>query len=128
MFLANILYWWYGGGLFSRFSIIKDKLASSADFFSINILASTLFSPYRQISAGNVTGSLGVQMQAFFDRLLSRFIGATIRIFMMIIGLIVMFSQILFGFIMLIFWLIVPLLPFMGLIIMAIGWVPRWTI
>ena len=127
MFLANILYWWYGGGLFRCIHIIKDRLVALADYFSINLLASTLFAPYRQISAGSVAGSLSVQMQAFFDKLLSRFIGAIVRSFMIIIGIIAMILQSIIGSLILIMWLIVPLLPFVGFIVMAIGWVPQWT-
>lgn len=128
MFLANILYWWYGGGFFRRFCIIKGKLASSMDYFSINLLASTLFAPYRQISAGNVTGSISIQMQAFFDRLLSRFIGAIIRTFMIVIGTTVILVQSIIGLLILTVWLIVPFMPFIGLIMMAVGWVPGWAI
>lgn len=128
MFLANILFWWYGGGWLGRVQIMKDRLAASADFFSIGLLASTLFSPYRQISAGSVAGSLGNQMRAFFDKSLSRLIGAVVRSFMIFFGLIVMLLQILFGFVMLGFWLIIPFFPVIGLIAMIIGWVPQWTI
>jgi len=107
---------------------MKDRLAASADFFSIGLLASTLFSPYRQISAGSVAGSLGDQMRAFFDKTLSRFIGATVRSFMIVFGVIAMFLQVLFGFVILGFWLIIPFFPVIGLIAMIIGWVPQWTI
>lgn len=128
MFLANILYWWYGGGWLDRVQIMKNRLAASADFFSFGLLASTLFAPYRQISAGSITGSLGDQMRAFFDKSLSRVIGATVRSFMIIFGLVAMFLQILCGFVMLGFWLIIPFFPVIGLIMMIVGWIPQWTI
>ena len=96
------------------------------DFFSIGLLLSTLFAPFRQISAGQAQGSLDNQMHAFFDKLSSRFIGAFMRIFMIIIGLVVMALQIVYGFIVMIIWPIVPLVPVIGLIAMAIGWVPQW--
>lgn len=123
----GILSWWYGGGWISRVRIIKDRLAASADFFSIGLLAATLFAPFRQISAGSVGGPLGIQMRAFFDKLLSRFIGAFMRTFMILFGVIVMLLQIIFGLIVLGFWLIIPLFPVIGLIGFAIGWVPQWT-
>lgn len=128
MFLANILYWWYGGGWLGRVQLLKSRLVASADFFSIDLLASTLFAPYRQISAGSVDGPIGVKVQAFFDKLLSRIIGAIVRSFMVIFGVVAMFLQLLIGLIMLGFWLILPLFPVIGLIMMVLGWVPRWTI
>ena len=126
MFLVGILSWWYGRGWLERANAIKSRLRSSMDFFSIGLLLSTLFAPFRQISAGQAQGSLDNQMHAFFDKLLSRFIGAFMRIFMIIIGLVVMASQIVYGFIVMIVWPIVPLVPVIGLIAMAIGWVPQW--
>lgn len=126
--MANILYWWYGGGWLGRVQLLKSRLVASADFFSIDLLASTLFAPYRQISAGSVDGPIGVKVQAFFDKLLSRIIGAIVRSFMVIFGVVAMFLQLLIGLIMLGFWLILPLFPVIGLIMMVLGWVPRWTI
>jgi hypothetical protein len=125
MFLRGFISWWYGGGWLTRVKMMKDRLKASADFFSVELLISTLFAPYRQISAGNVAGSLNDQIRAFFDKLLSCTIGVVIRIFMIIFGLIGMFLQALFGIIILAVWLVIPLLPAIGLIGLVIGWVPR---
>ena len=108
--------------------MIKDRLAASADFFSIGLLASTLFAPFRQISAGNVVGPIGDQIRAFFDRLISRTIGAFVRTSVIIFGLVVMSLQAIFGLIVLVSWLIIPLLPIIGLIMTVIGWTPQWVI
>lgn len=106
--------------------MIGGRIASISDYFSIGLLASTLFSPYRQISAGKVSGSLSVQLHAFVDRLISRVIGAIVRSFMIILGLIVISFQALCGLVVLIFWAIIPLFPVMGLLAAVIGWVPKW--
>jgi len=128
MLLVGIFSWWYGSGWRIRIQIVKDRLAASADFFSIGLLVSTIFAPFRQISAGKVSGSIGDQMRAFVDRLISRFVGAIVRTFMIIFGLFVMFFQIIFGLIMISVWPVIPLFPVAGLILLAIGWVPSWTI
>lgn len=128
MFLVGILSWWYGNGWLARINAIKKRLAASADFFSFGLLASTIFAPFRQISAGKVNGSIGDQMHAFFDRLISRFVGAFVRISMIIIGLSAMFFQIIFGILLIIIWPIIPLFFVIGLILMVIGWVPQWMI
>ena len=128
MFLVGILSWWYGSGWLGRVQIIKDRLMYSIDFFSIGVLFATLFAPFRQISAGGVTGPIGVQIRAFFDRLLSRIIGAIVRTFVIMFGLVAIFIQMIFGLVVLIVWLIIPVIPVIGLIMIAIGWVPQWTI
>jgi len=125
MFLVGILSWWYSRGWLNRTLIIKKRLIASADYFSIGLLIMTLFAPFRQISAGSVSGPINEQMHAFIDRLVSRFIGFIVRFFMIIFGLITMFIQMVFGILVLVFWLILPILPVVGLILMVIGWVPR---
>jgi len=125
MFLRGFVSWWYGGGWIRRIQIIKARLIASADLFSVGLLLSTLFSPFRQISAGNVVGSVNDQVRAFFDKLLSCIIGAFVRIFMIMFGLITMFIQVIFGIVSLIFWLVIPLIPVAGLIMTVIGWVPN---
>lgn len=104
--------------------MIKTRFESSADFFSIGLLFSTFFSPYKQISAESATETFNQQIRAFFDKLLSRIIGATVRSFMIIVGLIVIVSQFIFGIITCITWVIVPILPVAGVILAIIGWVP----
>jgi hypothetical protein len=126
MFLVGILSWWYGKGWIERAQIMKNRLKSSADFFSIDLLTATLFAPFRQISAVSGQGSISYQVRAFFDKLLSRFIGAFMRISMIIIGSIIMILQIIFGIIILLFWSIIPFFPAIGLIGTVIGLVPQW--
>jgi len=128
MFLVGLLSWWYSDGLIDRVRMMRDRLLSSADFFSVSLLISTLFSPFRQISADSAAVSLGDHMHAFFDKLLSRIIGSIVRIFMIIFGVVTMLLQIIFGVVILTSWLIVPLLPAIGLAGMAIGVVPQWII
>lgn len=126
MFLVGILTWWYGDGWRKRVVMVGGRIARSNDYFSVGLLLATLFSPFRQISAGAVEGSFGVQMRALLDRLISRMIGMIVRTFMIIIGLIVIFFQAIFGGIVVLAWLLVPLLPIMGLLMLVIGWVPSW--
>ena len=125
MFIVGIFSWWYGKGFVRRAQIIKSRLIILADFFSIGLLLKTLFAPFRQISADATGASFAEKMKAFFDKLLSRIIGAVVRTFMIIFGLVAMILQLLLGFITLIFWFIIPFLPVIGLIVMVIGWVPN---
>ncbi len=126
MFLAGIMSWWYGDGLRLRLAMIGGRIARTNDFFSIGLLASTLFSPYRQISAGKVSGPLPLQLRAFVDRLISRLIGAVVRAFMIVFGVVAIGLQVIGGTIVVFFWMLIPLFPVIGLLMTVIGWVPQW--
>lgn len=127
MFLVGILSWWYGDGWMQRAGLIRERLARTLDFFSISLLFKTLFSPFRQISAGKIRGPIGVQIHAFFDRLTSRIIGAMVRTFMIVAGVIVIALHIVWGLIVLAGWALVPLLSVAGILLFSIGWAPTWT-
>jgi len=124
MFVVGLLSWWYGEGWKRRFRDVLERLASTMDYFSIDLLLRTLFSPFRQISAGGVRGPLVVQIRAFFDNLLSRVIGATVRSIVIVIGVVTILLTVVVGMIMIVTWAIVPILPFIGLILASAGWTP----
>lgn len=106
---------------------VRDGLSGLMDYFSIDLLLRTFFAPFRQISAGKVQGPLGVQMRAFFDRLISRIIGAMVRFVMIIVGSVALGVYGLFGFVAIIIWAIVPLMPVIGFWLWTAGWIP-WKI
>jgi hypothetical protein len=126
MFLVGILTWWYGDGWRQRLHMIQSRIMQSSDYFSIGLLLSTLFAPFRQISAEKVDGALAVQLRAMFDLLISRLVGGVVRIFMLLFGVIFIAVQIINGAIVLVAWLIIPLFPVIGLIMTVIGWTPVW--
>jgi len=126
MFLVGILTWWYGDGWRKRAMMVGARISHTGDYFSIGLLLSTLFSPFRQISAGSVDGPFGAQIRALLDKLISRFIGAVVRIFMVFFGIVTICLQAIFGGIELVFWAIIPIFPVAGLIMMVIGWTPSW--
>jgi hypothetical protein len=124
MFIVGMLSWWYGAGWLERIRIIRERLARTIDYFSIHILLKTLFSPFRQISAGKVHGPLGAQWRAFVDRTISRVIGAFIRISIILIGFAAIIMYCLIGLVTLLLWAVVPLFPFIGAVLFLSGWVP----
>lgn len=97
---------------------------ATVDFFSIDLLIGTLFAPFRQISAGQVRGPLGVQLHAFFDRLVSRLIGAMVRSFLIIAGSIVLVCTLIIGAALLIGWALLPLMPIVGVVLSTMRWLP----
>jgi hypothetical protein len=127
MFLVGLISWWYGRGWLTHLYRVGGRFKATLEFFSVGQLMATLFSPFRQISAGpSGDASFGGAVRAFFDQLLSRVIGATIRFFTIIFGLIAIALQSVYEGIVLIIWWLLPLLPIIGFIAVAIGWVPTW--
>jgi hypothetical protein len=124
MFIVGLLGWWYGPGWRGYIRRVGERLAATADFFSIGLLFRTLFSPFRQISAGRVRGPLGVQMRAFFDRLTSRLIGAMVRTAMIVAGIMVLIFHSVLGGVTIVAWLLVPAIPFAGIVMASGGWMP----
>ncbi|MCR5572429.1 MAG: hypothetical protein K6F57_01495, partial [Candidatus Saccharibacteria bacterium] len=95
---------------------------SLADSFSISLLVKTLFAPYKQISAyGSGGTSVQAQISDFFDKLLSRVIGFTMRVIIICIGIIVMLVDILVSCIMILLWPLLPILPIVCVILTVVG-------
>ena len=127
MLILELLSWWYGAGWRGRLIRMRDKLAGLADYFSIDLLAKTLFSPFRQISAGKVGGSLNNKMHAFLDRQISRGIGVVVRLVTIIAGVVLMSLRIILDILLLALWGVTPLLPIIGIVLMAGGYIP-WSL
>lgn len=124
MFIVGILSWWYTAGWRQQFANVHDRLARTLDYFSIDLLLRTFFAPFRQISAGKVRGPLGVQMRAFFDNLISRWIGSMVRGTIIVLGIGWIIISTLFSGLIAILWSVVPLLPIIAIALAVSGWVP----
>ena len=123
MLAVSFLQWWYSRGWMIYFQGLRERMRNLADFFSIGLLLKTLFQPFRQISANETGESGGLQgsLIAFFDRLLSRVIGFIVRICVIILGVIAMTLQLVFGLALAILWPCVPLLPIAGIVVSSMG-------
>lgn len=121
LLVTELLRWWYGDGWRGRAQRISVRLDGTIDYFSIGLLAKTLFAPFRQISAGKVNGPIGVQMRALVDKLVSRVIGALVRMIILIVGGIAIGLQVAVSGVILLAWGLVPLLPVVGIILAVMG-------
>jgi len=126
MIIVWALSWWYGAGWKACLSGLRERLAATYDYFSIGLLLRTLFAPFRQISAGKVSGPIGLRWRAFVDRLISRFIGAFVRSVLIVIGIVWLGLQAVIGALVVVLWAFVPVMPLVGFIFMLSGWVPSW--
>ena len=121
MFLVGIFQWWYGEGWLRHTKLSGLKILRVADFFSIDLLARTLFSPFHQISAGRVNGPLPVRLRAFTDRLFSRFFGAMVRTIFIVIGLLAILARSLWTMASVVGWSILPITPIIGAVLWQMG-------
>ena len=126
MIIWGIVTWWYTDGWRQCLQRMEDRITATLDYFSFALLINTLFAPFRQISAGSVGGSFEVQMRAFLDRLISRAIGMVVRLITIAIGSVVVLINLLIAFLVLVGWAFVPLLPFIGLGLFILEWLP-WS-
>ena len=121
MVFISLFSWWYTTGWLTLIQKASRRVESVLKFFSVPLLITSLFSPFRQISAGRVNGSLKAQLQAWGDKLFSRFIGAIIRSFLIVIGLVVVAVMSAFCLIAAVAWPLVPLAPVLGLLMIGGG-------
>lgn len=121
LLVTSLLRWWYTEGLHQKFQSLANRLEGTMDFFSFSLLIKTLFSPFRQISAGRVDGPLGVQIRAMVDKLVSRIIGAGIRITILVVGGVAVTLELILSIFLLIGWLVLPAGPIIGIILSISG-------
>ncbi len=111
MLVVSLLSWWYTAGWaqLARRSVLR--VAGVLEFFSVGMLAGSLFAPFRQISAGKVRGSLDTQMRAWADRQISRGIGAMVRLAVILFGLVATLLMAIVAAALLALWPFVPVMP-----------------
>ena len=121
MLFVSLIRWWYSDGWRLRAQKMSTKLDGVIDYFSIDLLIKTLFQPFRQDGVGKVDGSLDMKMRAFADQMISRMLGAIIRLFILIAGLIAIALYVLYAFVILVTWFFVPVAPFIGVVMAIVG-------
>jgi hypothetical protein len=121
MLLPTFFSWWYGEGWLSLGRKVSGRVTGVLKFFSVGQLATSLFAPFRQISAGRVQGPLGMQLRAWGDKQFSRVIGAVVRLLLIFCGLIGAFLYGVLGIIMMVLWPLLPAIPAVGLMLAVTG-------
>lgn len=121
LLVTSLLKWWYTEGLHQRINNLSNQLYGTLDYFSLSLLVKTFFSPFRQISAGKVDGPIGVQIRTLADNLVSRVIGAGVRAVILLIGVVIIILELIWGAILFVGWLIFPAVPLIGIIFSVMG-------
>ncbi|MBQ3465068.1 hypothetical protein IJH15_02505 [Candidatus Saccharibacteria bacterium] len=123
MIFMEVFSWWYVHGWKIFIEKIKNSLSSITDFFSMNSLVRTLFKPFRQISAdtANADASLDLRFQMFIDRLISRIVGFSSRLILLVVGSIIILVGGILSLLLIIIWPFIPLLPILGIVLTVLG-------
>jgi len=95
----------------------KNFLKFGLNYFSISLLFKTLFSHWRKYRWFYPKGfDIGKYIEVFFSNLISRILGAILRIFLIITGVLAEIFIIFAGIVIFLGWLILPALLIAGLI------------
>ena len=135
----NIVLWYYDGAVFELLEIWKNFLVFVWQYFSIQQLLKTLFSPWhRDVSQGAWRGFHPIlALQLLFDNVISCFVGAIVRMVVIIAGLLTFFLLVVLGLVVNFFWIAYPFLALASLlyaaknginILYAVGFIFVWTL
>lgn len=89
----------------------RNFLVFNLEYFSVGLLLRTLFSHWRRYQFFYPRGfDIGQYAQVFFSNLISRTLGAVLRAFLIILGLIVELLILILGTLFFLAWLFLPLI------------------
>lgn len=117
--IIELLRWWYGPGWILAFKRIGTRTAGVANAFSTGTLLKTLFAPWKRIQYSGK--SFDAKMQAMIDNLVSRTVGFTVRLMVLITAVIMIGGSLLLSVAIVIFWPLIPLLIIFGVFEGATG-------
>lgn len=113
--------WWYGAGWVNEARIQVGRLSRVESYFAFGTLFRTLFQPFRQIDAESRRRDLSGQFRGLLDRTISRFIGASARLVLILAGGLWWCVSALMGVCWLVIWPLLPFAPLIGGIAAAAG-------
>lgn len=117
MLAVAFIQWWYGPGWRNAADRLANRIQNIYLNFSLTILMRTLFAPWRRIITPPGTG-LQQQMRAAVDNAVSRAVGFTMRLAVLITALLMILGSVIFGCLWLVLW---PLVPILGPILIVVG-------
>jgi hypothetical protein len=105
----ELLGWWYGPGWVQAIKRIYRWWRGISLALSAGQLIRSLFEPWRRIVS---TGgrSLDVKIKNFFDNLVSRAVGASVRMLVLVTAGAAMIAAVIFGIFVAIVWPLTPLI------------------
>lgn len=117
--VINIFFqWYYLDSLKSILKNWKNFLVFILNYFSVNLLLKTFFSPWKRYYQSYGRGfDFKKYLSAFFSNILFRLIGMVVRTFLIITWIIAELFIVLIGIIAILIWIPLPLLLIVGVFI-----------
>lgn len=106
--VLELLRWWYGPGWILAFRRIWIRTKNVSLAFSTPTLLKTLFSPWKRIQYQGK--SFDAKIQAMVDNLISRVVGFTVRLGVLLASLVMICGSFVLSITIVAIWPIVPLL------------------
>ena len=107
MFLEFVV-WWYGVGWLDISRRIGHRVVAIMQLFSVSILLTTLFSPWKRIISPPGQ-SIDQIFRGMIDNLVSRTVGFIVRSVVLIMATTLTIVSTIVGFIMVVLWPVLPL-------------------
>ncbi len=101
---------WYAASIKKTSETVWLLVLKNLDYFSIPLLFKTLFSPWKRDVISTKGLSLNEKFRIWIFNLLSRLIGAVVRLVTIFFGLFLTVFLLVFGLVAIIFWSILPFL------------------
>lgn len=116
--------WWYGLGLLRSWRTAQSWLVQLTDFFSVDILLKTWFSPWKNDVLVGQNLALSDQMKLWQQNLASRLVGMIMRTVVILISVLILALMALTIALGLVIWVALPglviILPLVGLTVLAL--------
>lgn len=119
--LFGYYFWWhYTTGIKDFWGVASNLIIFVYNFFSINVLAGSLFSPWRRLGEEYTGGfDLAELLSVWTINFLMRIVGAIFRSILIIIGLLFLVLSLVISVVSFIAWLLWPFL-ILGLIVVGL--------
>ena len=108
--IPDYFYWHYTYGGKDVRNFFKNIVWFLWNFFSIELLAETLFVPWQRLQEQGRKGDLWSYVEAFIITTMMRIIGACMRLILIIMGLVVTSFVLIVGVIVSLVWFAMPVL------------------
>ncbi len=115
MLATSFITWWYGVGWKLVAQRVQKRLDKTLASFSVPTLIRTLFSPWKRIITAPGAG-IAAHMQAAGDNLVSRMVGFSVRLMVLLAATVSMALIAVGGILQIVLWPLVPLLIIVGLV------------
>ena len=93
----------------------KNYILFVSNYFSLTDLLKSFFAPWRRYSWRYPKGfDVGGWISAFLSNVFSRFMGALMRIVLILLGIISQILVVVFGLVLILLWLVVPFIVIFG--------------